>query len=60
MDETHGVFVFDDPFDELSLREALCGGRGGGRKQRKMMNLRLGEGDLTRAGAFLLDSLEDR
>lgn len=24
VDETHGVLVFDDPFDELSLGEALC------------------------------------
>lgn len=28
VDETHGVVVFDDPFDELSLGEALCGGEG--------------------------------
>lgn len=25
VDETHGVLVFDDPFDELPLGEALCG-----------------------------------
>lgn len=55
MDETHGVVVFDDPFDELSLGEALCGG--GGRKQRKM---NLGEGDLMPVGPILLESLEDR
>ena len=39
MDETHGVLVFDDPFDELSLGEALCGAT----KQRQM-NLDLCDG----------------
>lgn len=24
VDEAHGVLVFDDPFDELSLGQALC------------------------------------
>lgn len=48
VDETHGVLVLDDPFDELSLGEALCRGNEAKRDESEAV-LRPGRVHLTKA-----------